>query len=76
MDRGFLARTNPIMFLLFGSLLRRTDEARYRELLESGPYGLGRNGYLLIACCVLAPLVLTVMVTALSGQPPGHVHVP
>jgi hypothetical protein len=68
----FLARTNPIMFLLFGALSRRSDDNRYRQLLRAGPYGMGQQGYLIALILILSPLVLALMITALTGQQPSH----
>ncbi len=68
----FLARTNPIMFLLFGALSRRSDEERYQQLLRSGPYGMGQQGYLIAILILLAPLTLTLIIIAVTGQQPTH----
>lgn len=68
----FLARTNPLMFLLFGSVARRTDEERYQELLRAGPYGMGMAGYVFFLLIILCPLVLAIVVMLLTGRPPGH----
>src|SRR4051812_44696631 len=37
----FLARINPLMFLMFSALSRRSDDERYQQLRQSGPYGMG-----------------------------------
>jgi hypothetical protein len=68
----FLARTNPLMFLMFGTLTRRSDDTKYQELLRSGPYGMGRLGYVLFLILILAPLILTLLLAALTGQQPTH----
>ncbi len=68
----FLTSTNPVMFLLVGALSRGADDDRYRELLRSGPYGMGQAGYLLALMVILAPLILAIIITAVSGQLPAH----
>jgi len=68
----FLARTNPIMFLLFGALSRRSDEERYQQLWRSGPYGMGQQGYVIALVILLAPLMLTLIIITLIGQQPTH----
>lgn len=67
-----LARTNPIMFLLLGALSRRSNDDRYRQLLSSGPFGMGQQGYLIALIIILAPLILALVITALAGQPLTH----
>jgi protein-S-isoprenylcysteine O-methyltransferase Ste14 len=68
----FLARTNPVMFLIFGGLGRRLDDDRYQQLVGSGPYGMGRQGYLLALTLLLAPLTLALVVTAVTGHQLAH----
>lgn len=68
----FLARTNPIMFLLFAALNRGADDSRYGEYLRSGPYGMGQQGYLLALVVILAPLGLALIITAVTGGLPTH----
>lgn len=68
----FLARTNPIMFLVFGAVSPGVDDTHYQDLLRSGPYGMGRNGYLIALAIILGPLILAVIITALAGQLPAH----
>lgn len=72
----FLARTNPFMFLLFGSLSRGPDDPEYQQLLRSGPYTLGRQGYiflfLMLVVFSLAPLIVTLIFVALTGHLPTH----
>jgi hypothetical protein len=51
----FLARTNPVMFLMFGLLTRRSNDDRYQELLRAGPYGLGQRGILIALILILTP---------------------
>lgn len=68
----FVARTNPIMYLLFGALSRHSDEERYQQLLRSGPYGMGQQGYLIAILILLAPLTLTLIIIAVTGQQPTH----
>ena len=72
----FLVRTNPFMFLLLAVAGRRTDEDRFRELLASGPYGMGRYGYLMLIALILTPLILTLIITALTGRQPAHMGLP
>lgn len=69
---AFLARTNPFMFLLAGALGRGMDDDRYRDLLGSGPYGMGKNGYVLALIIVLGPLILTLIIVTVTGQLPPH----
>ncbi|MDQ2744009.1 MAG: hypothetical protein M3Z66_17175 [Chloroflexota bacterium] len=69
----FLARTNPLMFLLIGTLSRGVDDDRYQELLRSGPYGMGQHGYLIVLFVFLAPLILTLIIVGVTGQPPGQI---
>jgi hypothetical protein len=68
----FLARTNPVMFLILGALDRGADDERYQELLRSGPFGLGPWGYLAVVLLVLTPLILTLIIVAVTGQLPAH----
>src|SRR5947209_18532018 len=68
----FLARTNPFMFLLLGSTSRSGDDERYRELLRSGPFGLGQHGYLFALLIILAPVALALIITAATGHAPTH----
>jgi hypothetical protein len=72
----FLARTNPFMFLLFGALTRRQDDPEYQQLLRSGPFTLGRQGYtflfLMLVVFGLAPLIVTLIFVAVMGHPPTH----
>jgi hypothetical protein len=68
----FLARTNPFLFLLFGALNRGADDDRYQELLRSGPYGMGQYGYLVGLIIILTPLILALIITAVTGQLPTH----
>jgi hypothetical protein len=68
----FLARTNPVMFLIFGALSRRSDDDRYQQLLRSGPFGMGQQGYLIVLILLLAPLILALIITVLTGQQPTH----
>jgi hypothetical protein len=74
----FLARTNPLMLLLFGALSRGTDDGRYGELLRSGPYGLGQYGYLIALLIIIGPLILALIIMAFTGQLPAHIgpHLP
>jgi hypothetical protein len=72
----FLARTNPFMFLLFGAMTRGPDDPEYQQLLQSGPFTLGRQGYLFLVLILvvfgLAPLIVTLIFVALSGHSPAH----
>ncbi len=74
----FLARTNPIMFLLVGGATRGVDDSQYQDLLRSGPYGMGWYGYVIVLAIVLGPLILALLIVAVTGQLPGHggPHVP
>ena|SRR5579884_435786 len=74
----FLARTNPIMFLFLGALSRRSDDDRYQQLLRSGPYGMGQQGYLIAFLLLLTPLLITLIIMAFTGQQPTHIgpHLP
>lgn len=67
-----LARTNPLMFLLVGMLYRNSNGENYQDLLRTGPFGLGQGGYLIALVILLAPLLLFVLVTALTGGVPSH----
>ncbi len=69
---AFLARTNPFMFLVFGALSRGVDDERYQELLRSGPYAMGRHGYLIALMVILGPLILVLIIVATTGQIPTH----
>jgi hypothetical protein len=69
----FLARTNPVMFLLFGILSGRSDDDRYRRLLRSGPYGKGQQGYFIALILILTPLILTLIIVAVTGHQPMHI---
>jgi hypothetical protein len=68
----FLARTNPIMFLVFGALSGRSQDDRFQQLYRAGPYGMGRTGYLFALLIILAPLALALIITAVTGQLPAH----
>lgn len=68
----FLARTNPIMFLLVGAVSRRQDDEQYQQLLSAGPYALGRRGYLVLVLLILLPLIGALIITVVSGQLPTH----
>lgn len=68
----FLSRTNPFMFLLVGTLSRSVDEDRYQELLRSGPYGMGRCGYLITLVFVLGPVILAIIIMGFTSQPLSH----
>jgi len=68
----FLARTNPVMFLLFGALSRSMDDDQYQELLRSGPFGMGQHGYLIAFTIILAPLILALIIVTVTGQLPTH----
>jgi hypothetical protein len=72
----FLARTNPFMFLLLGAFGQGTDDARYQELLQSGPYGMGPRGYLILFILFLTPLILALIILAVTGQLPLHSSAP
>jgi hypothetical protein len=74
----FLARTNPLMFLLFGTASRGVDDDRYGELLGFGPYGMGGRGYVIALVVVLGPLLISLIIMALTGQLPTHStpHIP
>ena len=67
-----LARTNPITFLMLGVVRRRSDDERYQQLLSSGPFGMGRKGYLVALGLILGPLILTLIIIALTGQQPAY----
>jgi hypothetical protein len=75
---AFLARTNPLMFLLFGAASRGVDDDRYQELLGSGPYGMGRYGNFIVLAIFLGPLFISLVIMALTGQLPTHStpHIP
>lgn len=72
----FLARTNPFMFLLFGGLSRGPDDPEYQQLLKSGSFTLGRQGYVFLFFILvvfgLAPLIVTLIFVAVIGHPPTH----
>jgi hypothetical protein len=68
----FLARTNPIMFVLFGQTMRRSNNEEYRRLLGSGPYGLGLAGYVVSLVLILSPLLIALIIMALTGRLPTH----
>jgi hypothetical protein len=69
----FLARTNPLMFLLFGVLSGRSNDDDFQQLFRSGPYGMGQMGYLVLLLLILSPLILVILITAVTGQQPGHI---
>lgn len=61
------------MFLLIGALSRRSDQDQYQELLRSGPFGLGRSGYLIALLLFLVPLICALVIIAITGQQPTHI---
>ncbi len=67
-----LVRTNPFTFFLAGLLSRGVDDDRYQELLQSGPYGMGQYGYFIVLAVVIGPLIVALILMALTGQLPAH----
>lgn len=68
----FLAHTNPFTFLLVTVLRRGEGDDRYRELLQSRPYGPGGYGILVAFIIIAVLLLIAVTIMAGTGQVPTH----